>query len=79
MKQGTFPAPGNNTYKISDEEREKMMELLAGKAGLWDGERKFGTIFGGTDIEDCAEELIRRGFNYSGKDVFYSGGAEAAG
>ena len=29
MKQGTFPAPGNNTYKISDEEREKMMELLA--------------------------------------------------
>lgn len=51
----------------------KMMELLAGKAGLWDGERKFGTIFGGTDIEDCAEELIRHGFNYSGKDMFYSG------
>ena len=51
----------------------KMMELLAGKAGLWDGERKFGTIFGGTDIEDCAEELIRHGFNYSGKDLFYSG------
>lgn len=29
MKNGTFPAPENNTYKITDEEREKMMELLA--------------------------------------------------
>lgn len=28
MKQGTFPAPENNTYKISEEEKEKMMELL---------------------------------------------------
>lgn len=51
----------------------KMMELLAGKAGLYEGERKFGTIFGGTDIEDCAEVLIKHGFNYSGKDLLYSG------
>lgn len=51
----------------------KMMELLAGKAGLYEGERKFGTIFGGTDIEDCAEVLIQHGFNYSGKDLLYSG------
>ena len=29
MKNGTFPAPENKTYKITDEEREKMMELLA--------------------------------------------------
>ena len=29
VKNGTFPAPENNTYKITDEEREKMMELLA--------------------------------------------------
>ena len=52
----------------------KMMELLAGKAGLYEGERKFGTIFGGTEIEDCAETLIKHGFNYSGKDLLYSGG-----
>ena len=52
----------------------KMMELLAGKAGLYEGERKFGTIFGGTDIEDCAETLIKHGFNYSGKALLYSGG-----
>lgn len=51
----------------------KMMELLAGKAGLYEGERKFGTIFGGTDIEDCAETLIKHGFNYAGKDLLYSG------
>ena len=42
--------------------------------GLYEGERKFGTIFGGTDIEDCAETLIKHGFNYSGKDLLYSGG-----
>lgn len=57
----------------------KMMELLAGKAGLYEGERKFGTIFGGTDIEDCAETLIKHGFNYSGKDVLYSGRCTVSG
>ena len=51
----------------------KMMELLAGKAGLYDGERKFGTIFGGTNVEDCAEILVQHGFSYCGKDVMYSG------
>ena len=51
----------------------KMMELLAGKAGLYEGERKFGTIFGGTNVEDCAEVLVRHGFSYCGKDMLYSG------
>ena len=51
----------------------KMMELLAGKAGLYEGERKFGTIFGGTNVEDCAEVLVRHGFSYCGKDILYSG------
>ncbi|KAJ8971880.1 hypothetical protein NQ314_000493 [Rhamnusium bicolor] len=36
----------------------KLIELLAGKAGL---------------VEDVSEELIKHGFNYQGKDVFYSG------
>ena len=51
----------------------KMMELLAGKAGLYDGERKFGTIFGGTNVDDSDEILVQHGFSYCGKDVMYSG------
>lgn len=51
----------------------KLMELVAGKAGILEGERKFGTCFGGTPVDSCAEVLVSNGFSYCGKDVLYSG------
>lgn len=51
----------------------KLIELLAGKAGLVEGKHHYGTAFGGSKVHDVSEELVRHGFNYQGKDVFYSG------
>ncbi len=51
----------------------KMIELLAGKAGLMDGKRRFGTCFGGDKVADCSATLIKAGYAYSGKDMLYSG------
>lgn len=51
----------------------KLIELLAGKAGLLEGKFHYGTAFGGSKVADVCEELVRHGFNYQGKDFFYSG------
>lgn len=51
----------------------KMLELLAGKAGVMSGEMQYGTAFGGSKIEDMSEILVRNGFSYSGKDFVTSG------
>ncbi|CAH1984880.1 unnamed protein product [Acanthoscelides obtectus] len=51
----------------------KLIELLSGKAGLMEGKFHYGTAFGGSKVSDVSEELVRHGFNYQGKDVFYSG------
>ena len=51
----------------------KMLELLAGKAGVMSGEIQHGTAFGGSKIEDMSEILVRNGFSYSGKDFVTSG------
>lgn len=51
----------------------KLIELLAGKAGLFEGKFHYGTAFGGSKVADVCEELMRHGFNYLGKDFFYSG------
>ncbi|XP_065222297.1 DNA-directed RNA polymerase III subunit RPC2 [Planococcus citri] len=51
----------------------KLIELLAGKAGLLNGKFHDGTAFEGSKVEDVCEELASNGFNYLGKDVFYSG------
>nr|CAD7589432.1 unnamed protein product [Timema genevievae] len=51
----------------------KLIELLAGKAGLLEGKFHYGTAFGGSKVSDVCEELARHGFNYRGKDFFYSG------
>lgn len=32
-----------------------------------------GTAFGGSKCQDIQDELVRHGFNYMGKDIFYSG------
>ena len=51
----------------------KMLELVAGKAGVMAGQFKYGTAFGGSKVEDMGDILIRNGFSYSGKDFMTSG------
>ena len=56
----------------------KMIEMIAGKAGVLSGHRAYGTAFGedyGTanDVFSCSKELVRQGFNYAGKDYITSG------
>lgn len=51
----------------------KLIELLAGKAGLVEGKFHYGTAFGGSKVDDVCEELVKHGYNYQGKDFFYSG------
>ncbi|KAG8808091.1 DNA-directed RNA polymerase III core subunit ret1 [Serendipita sp. 401] len=51
----------------------KMIELLAGKAGVLRGTFEYGTAFGGSKVEDMSRVLIEQGFSYSGKDMLTSG------
>ncbi|RUP47964.1 DNA-directed RNA polymerase III subunit RPC2 [Jimgerdemannia flammicorona] len=51
----------------------KMIELLAGKAGVLKGRLQYGTAFGGSKVEDMSRILIENGFSYSGKDYVTSG------
>ncbi len=56
----------------------KLIELLVGKAGSYEGRQAyataFGEEFGSTDTPSAASELlIRNGLNYVGKDIMYSG------
>ena len=51
----------------------KLIELLAGKAGVLDGTFHYGTAFGGDKVKDLQADLTRHGFNYAGKDYLTSG------
>lgn len=51
----------------------KMIELVSGKAGVLDGSLQYGTCFGGSKLEDMSRLLVEHGYNYSGKDMLYSG------
>lgn len=51
----------------------KMIELLAGKAGVLNGTLEYGTAFGGSKVDDVGEILVKNGFSYSGKDYLTSG------
>ncbi|KAF3854660.1 hypothetical protein F7725_022715 [Dissostichus mawsoni] len=51
----------------------KLIELLAGKAGVLDGRFHYGTAFGGSKVKDVCEDLVRHGYNYQGKDFVTSG------
>ncbi|ETW48342.1 hypothetical protein PFMALIP_03610 [Plasmodium falciparum MaliPS096_E11] len=51
----------------------KLLELVASKAAVMDGEYKYGSIFSGTPFEEIAEILFRYGFNCSSKELLYSG------
>jgi len=56
----------------------KLLELLVGKAGVYEGRQGYSSAFGeehgsADNAEGAAEALIRSGLNYTGKDIFYSG------
>lgn len=51
----------------------KTMELLGSKAAVLEGHFHYGTAFGGSKLSDIQAELFKNGYNYVGKDVFYSG------
>lgn len=51
----------------------KMLELVAGKAGVLSGNLQYGTAFGGSKVDDMGDILISHGFSYSGKDFMTSG------
>eukprot|EP01133_Synstelium_polycarpum_P012922 gene12922-15179_t len=51
----------------------KMIELLAGKAGVLSGGFGYGTCFGGDKVENISKVLISKGFSYGGKDYVTSG------
>jgi len=51
----------------------KMMELVAGKAGVLMGKHQYGTAFGGSKMEEMSAILIENGFSYGGKDMLTCG------
>jgi DNA-directed RNA polymerase III subunit RPC2 len=56
----------------------KLLELLVGKSGLYEGRQGYSSAFGeehgSADTAMAASEsLIRNGLNYTGKDILYSG------
>lgn len=51
----------------------KIIIFLCVIAGLVEGKFHYGTAFGGSKVKDVSEELVKHGFNYQGKDIFYSG------
>jgi DNA-directed RNA polymerase III subunit RPC2 len=51
----------------------KMLECVAGKAGVLSGHIEYGTAFAGSPVADMSEELLRHGFSYSGKDFLTDG------
>jgi len=51
----------------------KMLELVAGKAGVLTGQHGYGTAFGGSPVEEMSRILIEKGFSYGGKDYLTSG------
>ena len=51
----------------------KLIELLAGKAGVLKGQLQYGTAFGGSKVEDMSRILMDAGYSYSGKDFLTSG------
>ncbi|MES1918074.1 DNA-directed RNA polymerase III subunit RPC2, variant 3 [Bonamia ostreae] len=51
----------------------KLVEIIAGKVAVLEGKLKYGTAFGNEQISDTCEALLKHGYNYSGKELLYSG------
>ena len=50
-----------------------MIELVAGKAGVLEGEQRYGTAFGGDPVLEMGKQLVKNGYSFDGKDVLMSG------
>lgn len=56
----------------------KLLELLVGKAGVFEGRQAYSSAFGeehgsADTATSASEALLRNGLNYTGKDILYSG------
>ncbi|CAC9483967.1 putative DNA-directed RNA polymerase polypeptide [Leishmania infantum JPCM5] len=51
----------------------KLLELVCSKAAALRGSMGDGTAFGGDSADSISQQLLSFGYNYHGKDVFYSG------
>jgi len=56
----------------------KLLELVVGKAGVFEGRQGYASAFGESEgnadtVEAAAQALIANGLSYTGKDTFYSG------
>lgn len=56
----------------------KMIELVAGKAGVFEGHQGYGTAFGeeqgnADKVDDVCKKLVQHGYSYMGKDLMTSG------
>ena len=56
----------------------KMIELVAGKAAVFDGRQAYGTAFGeefgnADRVEIACAALVKFGYSYIGKDIMTSG------
>jgi DNA-directed RNA polymerase III subunit RPC2 len=56
----------------------KLLEILVGKAGVYDGRQAYSSAFGeehgsADTAAGASEALIRNGLNYTGKEILYSG------
>ena len=51
----------------------KMIELISGKAGVLEGNCKYGTAFGGDKVHEMGKVLVKNGYNFEGKDLLMSG------
>ena len=51
----------------------KMLELVAGKAGVLRGTFEYGTAFSGSKLSEMSQTLIDHGFSYDGKDYLTNG------
>jgi DNA-directed RNA polymerase III subunit RPC2 len=56
----------------------KMIEMVSGKAGVFNGKQGYGSAFGeetgnADRVEECCAALVKKGFSYVGKDIMTSG------
>jgi len=51
----------------------KMIEMISGKAGVLEGEQKYGTAFAGDNVEEMGRVLVKHGYSFDGKDMLMSG------
>ena len=79
QQQRHLPRPGHEPHGFPSRMTVgKMIELIAGKAGVLHGKQAYGSAFGegfgnANKLEECCLELVKHGYSYHGKDIYTSG------